>query len=86
VTFRVVKMRRVHVSALKHGIARLDIAHALRHALRAIDEDDGSRLYLGAARDGTMLEVVAIPQPDGSVIAVHAMKMRMKYASLLPRE
>jgi hypothetical protein len=79
-------MRRVHASALKHGIARPDIAHALRNPLRAIDEDDGSRLYLGAARDGTMLEVVAIPQSDGSVIAVHAMKMRMKYASLLPRE
>jgi len=48
--------------------------------------NDDAHLYLGPARNGGMLEVVSALRPDGSEIVIHAMKMRPKYANLLPRE
>ena len=80
------KVREIYPSALKHGVAKTDIKHVLEHAIRIIDQDDGSLLYLGAATHGELLEVVTYPRPDGSELAVHAMKMRPRYANLLPRE
>ena len=79
-------MRDVHWAALKHGIPTADIKHALRHAMRVQEEDDRRRLYLGPARNGEPLEVVTIVRPDLSEVAIHAMKMRPKYANLLPGE
>lgn len=85
-SFRVRRMREIHPAALKHGISKADITHVLRQSIRVIDQDDGSLLHLGAATDGKLLEVVSYPRPDGSELAVHAMKMRPGYANLLPRE
>jgi len=79
-------MREVYGSAFKHGVARKDIRHALTQAVRSIDQDDGSRLYLGAATNGDLLEVITYPRPDGSELVVHAMKMRKSYANLIPRD
>jgi uncharacterized DUF497 family protein len=85
-SFRVKRMREVHSAALKHGIAIADIRHALRHPMRVQEEDDRRRFYLGSSRNGELLEVVTALRPDQSEIVIHAMKMRMKYANLLPRE
>ena len=79
-------MREVHPVALKHGIEVSDIKHTLRHPLRLIDLNDGRCLFLGAARNGELLEVITASRTDGSEIAIHAMKMRRKYATLLPGE
>jgi hypothetical protein len=46
--------------------------------------NDGTRVYLGAARNAELLEVITLVQADNSEIAVHAMKMRAKYATLIP--
>ena len=43
-----------------------------------------TRLYLGPARSADLLEVVTIVRDDGSVLVIHAMKMRPKYRRLLP--
>jgi hypothetical protein len=48
------------------------------------DQDDNTRLYLGAARDAALLEIVTIVRDDGSELAIHAMTMRPKYQRLLP--
>jgi hypothetical protein len=79
-------MRRVHETALKHGISVANIEHAMRHPIRVIPQDDGTYMYLGPATNAELLEVVTVPRPDGSELAVHAMKMRPKYATLLPSE
>jgi hypothetical protein len=79
-------MREVHPAALRHGIEVADIKHALRHPMKVVEHDDGSRLHLGPGRNAELLEVVTVRRPDGSERAVHAMKMRPKYATLLPRE
>jgi hypothetical protein len=80
------RMREIHSAALKHGVAVADVRHALRNPLRFLDLSDGRYLYLGTARNGELLEVITARRPDESEIAIHAMKMRMKYANLLPRE
>jgi hypothetical protein len=85
-SFRIKKMRQLHPSALKHGVPAADIEHALRHPVRVISREDGSRLYLGAGRDADLLEIVTVRRMDGSEVAIHAMKMRPRYANLLPRE
>ena len=60
-----------------------DIEHAVRNAM-AIDElDDDLRLYLGPARDGSLLEVISLARQDSDVV-IHAMAMRPKYRRLLP--
>jgi len=45
VSFRVRRMREIYGSAFKHGVSKADIKHVLRHAIRIIDQDDGSLLY-----------------------------------------
>jgi hypothetical protein len=68
----------------RHYVA--DIEHAMRHPVRAVPQEDGTRVYLGPAMNAELLEVVTVLRPDGSELVVHAMKMRPKYATLLPRE
>jgi hypothetical protein len=77
-------MHRIHRSAGRHGIPRDDIEHAVRNAVAFDDQEDSVRVYLGPARDATLLEVAAIVRPDGSELVIHAMRMRPKYARLLP--
>ena len=48
------------------------------------EQDDDTRLYLGPARSGDLLEVVTIVRADGSELAIHAMRMRPRYQRLLP--
>jgi len=74
----------IHTSARKHGIADEDIDHAVEHAMTIDNQDDDTRLYLGPARSGNLLEVVTIGRDDGSELAIHAMAMRAKYQRLLP--
>lgn len=79
----------VHSSALKHGVSDADMAHAITHALYVGDVDDEDAppwrvLYLGPDRAGNLLEVVLLERDDGSELAIHAMKMRKRYAVLLP--
>ena len=73
----------IHPSARKHGIADEDIDHAVEHAMTTDDQDDNTRLYLGPARSGNLLEVITIVRDDGSELAIHAMTMRAKYQRLL---
>lgn len=74
----------VHRSARRHGIHDQDIEHAVTYALAIEEQADDTRLYLGPARSGNLLEVVTIVRDDGSELAIHAMKMRRKYRRLLP--
>jgi uncharacterized DUF497 family protein len=79
-------MREVHPEALKHGVTAADIKHAMTHPIRVLEEDDRRRVYLGPARNAELLEVITARRADGSEVAIHAMKMRRKYANLLSSE
>jgi len=46
-------------AARKHGVDDSDIEHAVRNAIRAIDQGDRD-LYIGADRAGRLLEVIVL--------------------------
>jgi hypothetical protein len=73
----------IYRSARRHGVADVDIIHAVRNSLGAWDHDDGKVLYLGPTRAGNLLEVVSVTRDDGSEIVIHAMTMRRRYEPLL---
>ncbi|MGH9022500.1 MAG: hypothetical protein ACRDV9_05275 [Acidimicrobiia bacterium] len=74
----------VHASAGKHAVDEQDIRHAVEQAMVVEDQDDDTRLYLGASRSGALLEVVTVLREDGSELVIHAMPMRSNYRRLLP--
>lgn len=76
----------IHESAFKHGIAEEDIQHAVDNAVAIDDRDDDTRLYLGAARNGNLLEIVSLRRDDQTELAIHAMMMRPNYRRLLPEQ
>ena len=79
-------MLEIHPSAREHGIADVDLEHAVTHAMAIDDIDDDTRLYLGPARNAALVEVLTIPTAEGSELAIHAMRMRPKYRHLLPED
>jgi hypothetical protein len=78
-------MLEIHPSARKHAIGDEDIEHAVDHATSIDFREDDTRLYLGAGRNGELLEVVTIGRIGRPELAIHAMKIRHKYRRLLPR-
>jgi hypothetical protein len=82
--FRSTIFLAIHPSARKHGVPDADIEHAVSHAMSIDDRENDTRLYLGPARNAELLEVAVIIHDDGSVIAIHAMRMRPKFRRLLP--
>ena len=76
---------RVHIiagSARRHGIADEDTLHAVRNAIVTEDLGDGLTMFIGPARDATLLEVGVVDGEEGPVI-IHAMVARRRY---LPRK
>jgi hypothetical protein len=65
-------------SARRHGIADEDMLHAARNAIAAEDLDDGFTMFIGPARDASLVEVGVVDGEDGPVI-VHAMMARSRY-------
>ena len=63
--------------ARKHGVDDPDIEHAVRNAIRVLNQDDRD-LYIGADRAGRLLEVVVLDD-DGRLVAIHAMALRPKF-------
>ncbi len=63
--------------ARKHGIADLDMKHAIRNALRVLSQGDRD-LYIGADRAGRLLEIVVLDD-DGEPVVIHAMVLRPKF-------
>lgn len=82
----------IEPTARRHGISDDDIRHALTHPgyvgddPDALDEDTPMTLILGPDRAGNRLELAALVADDGTVVVVHAMSMRVKYAHLWPGE
>ena len=64
-------------AARKHGVSDLDIEHAVRNAIRVLNQGDRD-LYIGADRAGRLLEVVVVDD-DGQPVAIHAMTLRSKF-------
>jgi hypothetical protein len=66
-------------SARKHGVADEDIRHALAHAVRWLDLDDGLVMAVGPSQAGRLLEIGVVTAEDDEPLIVHAMPARPKY-------
>jgi hypothetical protein len=67
-------------SARKHGITDDDMRHALRNPVGVANLDDALTMFIGPARDGTLVEVGVA---DTGPVIVHAVRARPKF---LPRK
>jgi hypothetical protein len=65
-------------STRRHGVSDDDMRHALRYPVRVADLDESLTMFVGPARDGTLLEVGVADSSRGPII-VHAMRARHKY-------
>lgn len=65
-------------SALKHGLAEVEILHAYRNPIRAWDLGDGFTMLIGANQALIILEIGYIQGSTANVI-VHAMRAREKF-------
>jgi hypothetical protein len=72
------RVQDIAPTAGRHGIADDDMRHALRNPIRSADLGDGLTMFVGPARDGTLLEVGVADSATGPVI-IHAMQARPKY-------
>ena len=69
-------------SARKRDIAPEDAQHAWAHATWVHEARDDMLMYIGPARDGTLLEVGTVLARDGAVtreLIAHVMKARPKF-------
>lgn len=64
-------------NARKHGVADADIEHAVRNAVRVVNQGERD-LYIGPDRAGRLLEIVVLDD-DGQPVAIHAMPLRPKF-------
>lgn len=72
---------RILRSALKHGCAAADIAHAISGAVvrTRVGDDPDKWLYVGVDDSARPLEIVTIEGDDGEEVVIHAMRLRKKY-------
>lgn len=72
-------------SARKHGISDADILHAWRNVLRVAEQDyDGEArlIAVGPARNGSLLELVLVPD-DAPARIIHADHARRSFLDRL---
>lgn len=74
---------RIGRPARKHGITDEDIIHAVRNAIRERYLGDNLTMLIGAAVDGTFLEIGVLDIDGADPVAIHAMKLRPKFRYLL---
>jgi hypothetical protein len=72
---------QINESALRHGIAREDIFHALLLPLadRLMPEYQNKYLLIGFDRNSNLLEIMYNIRTDGSYNVFHAMKCRKEF-------
>jgi hypothetical protein len=76
-------LRRIGEPARRHGLADEDMQHAVRNALRRTDMDEGLTMFIGPARDGTLLEIGVLDFEGDDPVILHAMRLRSKFYPLL---
>ena len=79
----------IHSSARKHGCTESDVHHAVEHQLVVHDLGDDDSPYrlleIGPGPAGNLLEINVLIFDDERQMAIHAVPVRTKYLSLLPK-
>jgi len=74
---------RIGEPARKHGVADMDILHAVRTAMRRVAMDDDLTMLIGPASDGALLEIGVLDLDGDDPVVVHAMALRPKFQRFL---
>lgn len=74
---------RIGEPARNHGVADEDIFHAVRNAMRRRYLGENLTIYIGPARDGTLLEVGVLDVDGDDPVAIHTMGLRPKFYRFL---
>lgn len=74
---------RIGAPARKHGVADDDIDHAVRTALRRVVMEEGLTMLIGAAVDGSLLEIGVLDFEGEDPVVIHAMALRPKFYRFL---
>ncbi len=69
---------RIIPSARRHHVSDLDIWHALDNYMRVYENQTEVAMFIGSARDGTILEI-GVVLDEGDPRIIHAMRARAKY-------
>lgn len=73
---------RIIKSARKHGVKDGDILHAFRNPVTSFEARDLT-MIIGAACNGSLLEIGVIDADDEDAVIVHAMPLRRSYHKYL---
>jgi hypothetical protein len=68
---------RIAEPARRHGMATADIWHAVRNAMRRLDNE--VTILIGTARDGALLEIGVLDIDGDDPVIVHAMPLRRRF-------
>jgi hypothetical protein len=74
---------RIGEPARKHGIADVDIWHAVRNAMRSILLDEDLVMLIGPAADGALLEIGVLDIDGDDPVVIHAGPLRPKFHRFL---
>jgi hypothetical protein len=74
---------RIGEPARKHGVSDADIWHAVRTAVRRITMDEGLVMFIGAASDGSSMEIGILDIDGDDPVIIHAMPLRTKFYRFL---
>lgn len=76
---------RITPAARRHKVGSSRIRHVIAYPVAIFEIEppqegqDVRTLFLGADKSGRALEVMAVPNPRGGLLVVHAMDLRDKY-------
>ena len=76
---------KIHRSAHKHGVAEVDIRHAVEHRAYEGEPDDdmpAKQFLLGWDTHGRLLEIAILTFDSGNQLFIHAMKARRRFEDL----
>lgn len=74
---------RIGEPARRHGVADIDIWHAIRNAMRRVAMDDDLTMLIGPAQDGAPLEIGLLDIEGVDPVVIHAMALRPKFQRFL---
>jgi hypothetical protein len=74
---------RIGGPARKHGVADVDIWHAVRNTMRKVLLDDDLVMLIGPATDGALLEIGVLDIDGDDAVVIHAQPLRPKFHKFL---
>lgn len=74
---------RIGEPARRHGVADVDIWHAIRNAMRRVTMDEDLTMLIGPAANGAPLEIGVLDIEGVDAVVIHAMALRPKFHRFL---